>query len=259
MLSENDLAIRLEFALESVWQAGKITLAHFQTGVTVEHKADRSPVTLADRLAEQYLRQRIARYWPADGIVGEEFGSDGATNGLSWLVDPIDGTNSFIRGVPLYANLIALADEAKSLLGVVNFPALGEVLHASRDKGCHWNGRRAHVSKVDCLQDATLVGTEVHMRDDAASQSAWSRLVTQTGFQRTWGEAYGFALVATGRADVMIDSMMKVWDCGPHQVILEEAGGTFTDWSGTPTIFEHNAVATNGILLESVLTQIREP
>lgn len=247
----------LEFALEAAWRAGRVTLAHFQAGVIPEWKADDTPVTVADREAERVLREMIVRHWPDHGIIGEEFGEDRGRSGLSWIIDPIDGTKSFVHGVPLYAVLIALVDETGPLVGVAHFPALGETVYAARGEGCYWNGRRARVSDVSDLSRATLLASDINSFEPHGRGEAWRRLVDATYLQRTWGDAYGYALVATGRAEIMVDPIMEVWDCGPLQVILEEAGGTFTDWSGRPTIYGHEAIATNGALFDQVMAQVR--
>lgn len=246
----------LEFALDAVWQAGRITLGYFQAGVAVDRKADNTPVTIADREAEQRLRSLITQYWPDHGIVGEEFGRSAATSQYTWLIDPIDGTKSFVSGVPLYANLLALLDGHSALLGVMHFPALNETVYAVRGEGCYWNGRRAHVSSVERLGDAVLLVSGLGEFGDKAA--AWQKLCQATYIQRTWGDAYGYALVATGRAEVMVDPVMALWDCAPLQVILEEAGGTFTDWQGHATIHAGEGLATNGRLLAQVLHTIQQ-
>ena len=247
----------LEFALDAAWQAGRITLGYFQTGMAAERKADNTPVTIADRQAEQKLRELIGHYWPDHGIIGEEFGRQAGLSDLTWILDPIDGTKSFVHGVPLYANLIALTDGETSLLGVAHFPALGETVYAARGEGCYWNGRRARVSNVSRLEDATLLTSDLNSFALYGKAEAWQRLVNATYIQRTWGDAYGYALVATGRAEIMVDPVVEIWDCGPLQVILEEAGGTFTNWQGTPTIHTREAIATNGALFEAVIQLVR--
>jgi histidinol-phosphatase len=245
----------LEFALDAAWQAGRITLGHFQTGLTAERKADNTPVTIADRQAEQKLRELITRYWPDHGLLGEEFGQQPGSSGYRWLIDPIDGTKSFVCGVPLYATLLALTKDDEPLLGVAHFPALKETVYALRGHGCYWNGRRAHVSTVDNLADAILLCSDLNTFGERAP--AWQRLIDATYVQRTWGDAYGYCLVATGRADIHVDPIMALWDCGPFQVILEEAGGAFTDWQGNPTIYAEESVATNGRLHAQVMDLVR--
>lgn len=252
------LSTYLEFALDAAWQAGRITLGHFQTGLEIENKADDSPVTIADRQSEQKLRELIGRYWPDHGIIGEEYGTQTGSSELTWTVDPIDGTKSFIHGVPIYAVLLALTDGKRPLVGVVHFPALNETVYATQGGGCYWNGRRTKVSSVSDLSKATLLASEIAEHHYPGYKlDGWKRLLAATAVQRTWADAYGYALVATGRADLIIDPWMGVWDCGPLQVVLEEAGGTFTDWSGTPTIYGGEAIATNGALFEAVMQMVR--
>lgn len=247
----------LDFALDAAWQAGRITLGHFQTHVAVERKADYSPVTIADRESEKKLRDLIGRHWPDHAILGEEFGQTGSGAEYTWIVDPIDGTKSFVQGVPLYAVLVALTRERSPLVGVAHFPALNETVYAARGLGCYWNGRRARVSAIKDLKDAVLLGSEVAVQNNAAHSQGWQRLVDATYIQRTWGDAYGYSLVATGRAEIMCDPEVKIWDCAPFQVILEEAGGTFTDWSGTPRIDGGESLATNGLLFDPVMALVR--
>jgi histidinol phosphatase-like enzyme (inositol monophosphatase family) len=245
----------LEFALDAVWQAGRITLGYFQAGVSVDRKADNTPVTIADREAEHRLRSLIGRYWPDHSIVGEEYGHSPATSRYTWLIDPIDGTKSFVCGVPLYANLLALLDGDQALLGVMHFPALNETVYAVQGDGCYWNGRRAYVSRVDQLSDAVVLVSGLGEFGDKTA--AWQQLCQATYIQRTWGDAYGYALVATGRAEIMVDPVMALWDCAPLQVILEEAGGTFTDWQGHATIHAGEGLGTNGYLLAPVLRTLQ--
>ncbi|MCW5863290.1 MAG: inositol monophosphatase family protein [Anaerolineae bacterium] len=259
MSVEPSLPSLLAFALDAAWQAGRITLGHFQTGLAAERKADNSPVTIADRQAEQKLRDLITAAWPDHALIGEEYGHQPgrSDSGYTWIIDPIDGTKSFISGVPFYGVLLALVKGEQPLLGVTYFPALDDMIYATRGGGCYWNGRRAHVSAVARLADAVLLASDLNTFAQFNRQAAFQRLIDATYYQRTWGDAYGYALVATGRAEVMLDPVMALWDCGPLQVILEEAGGTFTDWRGKPTIFAGEAVATNGALFAPVMELVR--
>ncbi len=262
-MTEPTLEALLHFALDATWQAGRLTLAHFQTGLVAERKADNSPVTIADREAEQKLRRLIQTRWPGHALIGEEYGHAAGEAGdtpYTWIIDPIDGTKSFVSGVPLYAVLLALVKDNEPLLGVMHFPGLNETVYAARGRGCYWNGRSARVSDVSRLSDAVLLASDLNALAFAqfGRSGGFQRLMESTYIQRTWGDAYGYALVATGRAEVMLDPVMAVWDCGPLQVILEEAGGTFTDWQGTPTIYGGEAVATNGALFDQVMALVRE-
>jgi histidinol phosphatase-like enzyme (inositol monophosphatase family) len=245
---------RLEVALEACWRAGKITLEYFQTGVAVELKSDRTPVTVADQRAEEEIRGWLARHFPDDAVVGEEGGSVKPlreTN-TTWYIDPIDGTKSFVCGLPFYGVLLACEMNGRVVLGVAHFPALNETVWAAQGTGCFWNGRRARVSAVNKLDEAVLLTTDFYRLNTMGHGATLDELCGATKLQRTWGDAYGYILVATGRAEIMIDPRMAVWDNGPLLPILEEAGGRFTDWQGNATIHSDNAFATNGHLHEMV-------
>ncbi|NKQ34936.1 MAG: inositol monophosphatase family protein [Chloroflexi bacterium] len=250
-MAEASLNTFLEFALEAAWEAGRITLGYFQTGMQVERKSDNTPLTLADQLAEQKLREMITRYWPDHGIVGEEYGRTEPNSRYTWTLDPIDGTKSFVCGVPTYANLLALLDGEQPVLGIINLPAINEMIYAARGEGCYWNGRRCHVSQVDQLKEAVVLTSGLNYF--GVKQAAWDRLVNHTCIQRTWGDAYGYALVATGRADIMVDPAMYLWDAAPLPPIMEEAGGTLTDWQGNATIYSYETIGTNGLLFDQVM------
>jgi histidinol phosphatase-like enzyme (inositol monophosphatase family) len=252
-MNDSSLAPMLDFALDAAWQAGRITLGYFQTGVDVERKGDNSPVTIADKESEKKLRSLIQHAYPDFGIIGEEFGVQDGKQPLTWIIDPIDGTKSFIHGVPFYAVLLALVAGDETLVGVAHFPALNETVYAARGMGCFFNGRRAQVSKVNSLKDAALMASDIGHYEKWGKAEAFSRLVDATYIQRTWGDAYGYALVATGRAEIMLDAAMQVWDCGPFGAILPEAGGTFTDWKGKPTLHGGESIATNGLLFDDVM------
>jgi histidinol phosphatase-like enzyme (inositol monophosphatase family) len=246
-----DLSPLLEFAVESAWAAGRVTLAHFQAGVPVERKADDTPVTVADRGAEQLLRARIASRHPDHAILGEEYGSAGAHGRFRWVIDPIDGTKSFVAGVPIYGVLVGLEVDGAPAVGVCHFPALGETLAAATGLGCWWNGRRARVSEVDRLEEAALGYSDT--RDLADRMGAdWPALAHAVRIVRGWGDCYGHCLVATGRLDVMLDPAMNPWDCCALVPILREAGGLFTDWTGEARIDGGDAYSTNGRLHAAV-------
>jgi len=247
----------LDFAMDAAWQAGRLVLGYFQRDVAVESKADESPVTVADRDGERLLRRLIEARYPDHAIAGEELGDRNAGAEHRWIVDPIDGTQSFIRGVPLFGVLVGLEIAGEVVLGVANFPAMGEMVAAARGTGCRWNGRIARVSATRRLADAALLCTDTaEMRRRAAGP--WARLEGAARLQRGWSDCYGYALVATGRADLMLDPVMKPWDCAALLPILQEAGGTFTDWTGRPTIDGGNGLATNGHLLAEALRLIAE-
>ncbi len=245
----------LEVAIEAAYLAGKRTLAYFQTGVVPDRKADDSPVTIADREAERILREHIGQAFPDHGILGEEEGETAGSAPFRWIIDPIDGTKTFVAGVPLYGVLVGVEARGEPCVGVLYLPALDEMVAAGDNLGCTWNGRPCRVSSVDRLEDAVLVTSSITACQ--ARSDAYDRLAAVTRFQRTWGDCYGYALVATGRADIMLDPVMNPWDCAPLLPILREAGGHFSDWQGTPTIWSGEAAATNAALAAPVLDVLR--
>src|SRR5438132_3134510 len=247
----------LKFAVELAHDAGNITYRHFKGSFVAERKADNSFVTVADRETEKYLRASIEKAFPDDAILGEEEGEKPGKSNRRWILDPIDGTYSFVHGVPLYGVLIGLEVDDEPVLGVVNLPALNELVYAARGIGCFWNDVPARVSSIASLSDALLLATDFGTCEEYGFGRAVDVLQQRVHARRTWGDAYGHILVATGRADIMLDPIMNVWDCAALLPVVEEAGGTFTDWKGQKTIHGGNAISTNGILFESVIAAIR--
>ena len=248
----------LDFATETAYLAGKLTLGYFQTGVRPDFKGDDTPVTVADRQAEKLIRARIEKRYPRHAVVGEEYGTDENEDASHrWFIDPIDGTKSFVRGVPLYAVLIGLEIEGVVEVGVAYFPALDEMIAAASGEGCWWNGRRARVSDVSSLKQAVVVFSDVGTFFEYNRSEAWERVKQATYFRAGWGDAYGHSLVTTGRAELMLDPIMSVWDCAPFPPILKEAGGYFGDWQGNSTIHGNEAMSTSQALLPQVLDLIQ--
>jgi len=253
-MNANPLSSYLNFATQTAYLAGRLTLGYYQSGVAVDYKADHSPVTIADRKAEELIRSRIEEAYPEHAIVGEEFGlkeSQGASQ--RWIIDPIDGTKSFMRGVPLYGVLLGLEIEGKVEVGAAYFPALDEMIAAASGLGCWWNGRPARVSSISQLKQAYFSTTTVQAFEKHGRGQAFQRLLRSCYYLTGWSDAYGYLLVATGRVEMMLDPVMNVWDCGPFPPILSEAGGFFGDWKGNPTIYGHEALATTPALLPQVL------
>jgi histidinol phosphatase-like enzyme (inositol monophosphatase family) len=258
MPSSRALSELYAFAVEVAHEAGRSTLAHFQTSFDVETKADATPVTIADRRAEELLRARIERRFPDHAILGEEYGLTGpAGASCRWILDPVDGTRSFVHGVPLYATLVGVEVDGDPAIGVAYFPALDEMIHGARGLGAHWNGRPCRVSSTAALGAATFCYTSVEGFLRSGRRDALERLLGATGAQRGWGDAYAHALVATGRVDLAVEPVMNVWDNAPLLPILAEAGGRFTDWTGAPRIDGGDAVSTNGMLHDAVLSLLR--
>jgi myo-inositol-1(or 4)-monophosphatase len=244
----------LDFTVETAFLAGRETLGYFQTGVQPDLKADHSPVTIADRRSEEFIRRRIKEYFPRHAIVGEEYGvKEAEGDNARWFIDPIDGTRSFVCGVPLYAVLIGLELEGRVRVGAAYFPALDEMIAAASGEGCWWNGRRARVSKVPELAQSVVAFSDVANFGKYGRSGEWERIKQATAYRGGWGDAYGYLLVATGRLELMLDPIMNTWDCGPFPPILEEAGGYFGDWQGNRTIHGGEAMATTQVLLPEVL------
>lgn len=238
----------MDFATRTAREAGEITLQHFGHAA-VRFKGDGSEVTAADLAAEAYIRDALAQAFPDDGIVGEEGEDTPSRSGRRWIVDPIDGTRSFSSGVPLYCVLLALEVDGTPTLGCAHFPALGETLVAATGAGAWHNGERARVSECDDLAQARMITSGLEYWRDRSTdddRAGFDRLVKATRFTRTWGDGYGYFLVATGRMDLLCDPIAgSYWDYAPMNVILSEAGGRFTRFDGQPVGAWTSALATN--------------
>ena len=258
-IEDSVLDARIAPAAELARLAGSIALHHYRSTLTVETKADGSPVTIADRVAESAARDWVERHFPADGFLGEEFGEERPHARRRWIIDPIDGTKSFVRGTPLWGSLVALCEGERVLAGAAYFPAIGELIAAAPGAGCWWNGTRCRVSAVEKLESATVLTTDAHFRERRSYRAGWERIAEAAGVSRTWGDCFGYLLVATGRAEAMLDPVMSPWDAAALQPIIEEAGGVFTDWTGRATAFGESVVATNQALAESVRALLPDP
>ncbi|HEX5472826.1 MAG TPA: histidinol-phosphatase [Lacipirellulaceae bacterium] len=263
----SEIAEKLEFAVDIAREAGEVALRYFRRcDLVVESKADHSPVTIADRSAEELLRQRIGERFPDDAILGEEFGEQRGKNDFQWILDPIDGTKSFIHGVPLYTTLIAVLQKGEPLIGVIHAPALCETVYAANGAGCWYicgsmsKPQSARVSNVAKLSEGLLLTSEIEgFRENRRSDAIniFMRLQRSARVARTWGDGYGYLMVATGRAEVMIDPITNLWDAAPLLPIIQEAGGHFSDWTGDPTIRAGEALATNACVKDEVLAIIK--
>lgn len=235
--------LRWEYAQTIAQEAANIILRYYQRpDLIIDSKADASPVTQADREAEEWLRVRIEERFPTDGILGEEFPEKTSQSGFRWILDPLDGTKSFIHGVPLFGTLIGIEEDGDCFSGICNFPALQECIHACRGHGAWWMRRayppqRAQVSRVTDLRKTTLCYTDMSRWEKSSYRDALHMIINKVGLLRGWGDCYGHMLVATGRAELMLDPELNPWDAAPLLPILQEAGGVFVDFAGRPTIY----------------------
>lgn len=243
----------LEQAIELTKAAGELTLQWFgQSDLEIETKVDGSPVTQADRAAEAFIRDELSRRFPDDAIVGEEFPDTPGSSGRTWLIDPIDGTKSFAHGVPMFATLVAVSDEDGPAVGVVGVPALDEMVWAGRGLGCYHDGAPTSVSGVGTLDASCLTtsGFEYWPEDRFSAIAGSGALI------RTWGDGYGYVLLATGRVEAMIDPGLNPWDVAPMNVVVPEAGGTITSFSGEDRPGSGDVIASNGSVHQDVLNLV---
>ena len=236
----------MQAAAEVARVTGGNALKYYRAGIAVERKGDGSEVTAADRESEQMARAWIERRFPDDGILGEEFGETRPRARRRWVLDPIDGTKTFVRGVPLWGTLVAVVEGDDVLAGAVYIPALGELVAAGRGCGAWHNGARCRVSNVTELSRATVSTTDQRYPSDAGRRARWTELADRAEVAQTWGDCYGYVLVATGRIEAMVDNRMNPWDAAALYPAIVEAGGSFTSWSGAATPFGGDAIATNG-------------
>ena len=252
-LPDPELAALADFAQLAAQAAAKIILPYFQNSPDIQTKADGSPVTIADKNAEQCILDLIRKHRPNDGWLGEEFGEQEGTSGYRWIIDPIDGTVPFIHGVPLFGTLLAVQKNDQTLLGLINMPALNEMVIGIKGAGTFHNGQPCRVSATANIADATILTSNYSDLPRHDRQPAFNKLTSQAKESRTWGDCYGYLLVATGRAEIMIDSVLAPWDIAPMLPIITEAGGRITDLDGGEDLPAPHALASNGFLQEQAL------
>jgi histidinol-phosphatase len=245
----------LALALELADLADAITLSRFRASdLVVETKPDLTPVSEADRAVERALRERLAVARPADDVVGEEegAGSSRAADGR-WIIDPIDATKNYVRGIPVFATLIAVERDGRTTVGVVSAPALGRRWWAARGEGAYADGRSIQVSQIARVEDAVVTYTSAGDLFRTGLGPAFEQLATTAWAPRGYGDFWQYMLLAEGAVDLAIETAAELWDLAAPQVIVEEAGGRFTDFSGTATAAGGNCVASNGQLHDGAL------
>jgi histidinol-phosphatase len=255
-VTDAELDRALTAAIEAARAAAEVALKYYRTGFDVTLKPDATPVTQADQGAEQAIREVLGRAFPAHGFLGEELGAVG-DQARRWIIDPIDGTKNFVRHVPIWATLIAFEEAGAITVGVIHNPVTGDLLAARRGGGARLNGERVRVSTIAGLREATLLHAGLKLLKDAGYWDGFARLVDATDRQRGFGDYLGYTLVAEGKAEIYLETDLKPWDLAPCKVIVEEAGGRFTDFAGVPTIYSGHAFATNGVLHDAALALFR--
>lgn len=254
---------RLRAATEMAQEAGELILRYYQhPELAVEAKADDSPVTIADREAEKLLRERITARFPDDAILGEEFGEHPGTNGWRWILDPVDGTKSFVHGVPLFGTLIGIEKEGRAEVGVCRMPALNEMAYAATDLGCWWqqgdaDPQQAQVSGIAQFSEALFCYTSHGYFASAGEAEVFSALRDGCRISRGWGDCYGHLLVATGRADVIVEPALHPWDAAALIPLVREAGGHFLDWDGQESFETGSGISVNDALKDEVLAIVQ--
>lgn len=248
----------LEIAIAAARAAGAVILPYFRTPLLVETKADQSPVTAADRAAEQAIIAILQQHYPDHGILGEEFGARPGKVNARWIIDPIDGTQNFIRGIPYFATLIALEEDGDITAGVMHAPACNELFYAARGEGAFANGERLAVSNLQTLEQATFLHTSLGLFLHDGYWQALTRLTQATRRQRGFGDYFAHTFVFRGQAEVMLELDVKPWDLAPLKILAEEAGGRFSDFTGAPSIYSGNAVVSNGHVHEAVLALLQQ-
>lgn len=223
-------------------ESGKIIRSYFRSVIDIENKSDFSPVTIADKKAEEKIRELIIKEFPDHGIIGEEFGDDKIDSEYIWVIDPIDGTKSFISGALSFGTLIALLKNGKPIIGVINHPILNEFLIGDNEN-CFLNDKKVKVKKCSQLSEATLLTTDHLNVIKYQNKYGFEKLINQVKLYRNWGDCYGYYLLATGFADIMIDPIMSVWDSMALIPIIKGAGGTITDYQGNDVVKGNSIVA----------------
>ena len=238
-------------------ESSEVIKKYFRTSVSVESKLDSSPVTIADKLAEEKMREIIAKEFPSHGIIGEEFGSKNPDSEYVWVLDPIDGTKSFISGALSFGTLIALLKNGKPVVGVINHPILNEFLIGD-NQDCLLNGRKVEMRICSSINQATLLTTDHLNIGKYQNQNKFDKLTKIVKLYRNWGDCYGYYLLATGFADIMIDPIMSVWDSMALIPIINGAGGMITDYQGNDPIIGNSIVASSKGIHSEVIKLLNE-
>jgi histidinol-phosphatase len=246
----------LEGAVEAARAAGEVALRYYRAGFDVTLKPDQTPVTAADREAEKVIEDILTKITPNYGFLGEEFGPRGPQD-RRWIVDPIDGTRNFVRRIPFWATLIALEEQGEVTVGVIHNPVTGELYSARKGGGARLNGVPIHVSTTSALREGHLLHAGLDIMRTGGHWDGFLRLVDGTARQRGFGDYYGYALVAEGKAELYLEMDLKPWDLAACKIVVEEAGGRFTDFAGQPSIYTGSSLVSNGRVHDAALALLR--
>ncbi|HUJ75144.1 MAG TPA: inositol monophosphatase family protein [bacterium] len=247
----------IDFTRQLALASGKLILEHYGTALQVVEKPDLSPVTIADRQAEALMRSMIEAHYPDHQVLGEEEGLSGkAGSDFQWVLDPIDGTRCFVHRVPLFGTLIALLERGVPILGAIHLPTQGELMIGARGRPTQVNGTAVRVRPTARLEQATVLYTSTREWWQHGHAQAFQRLQERAALIRGWGDCFGHFQVAAGRADVMIDPILKIWDVAALKPCVEGAGGRLTDMHGQEGAIGESAVSSNGLLHEGVLATL---
>jgi histidinol-phosphatase len=244
---------RYEKAIPIAKKAGQLALSYFDKPLEVITKLDLSPVTIADKNTERLLRELILAEFPGDGFLGEEEGDTPNTTGFRWILDPIDGTRNFVRGVPSWGVLVGLEYKGELIAGVVDAPVFNHTYHALRGHGAYRNDDKIHVSAIGDLSKSFVFYSSLQWFAKAGREQGFLELVRRTDRQRGFGDWYGFMLMAQGSGEVMVEHGVHAWDIAALKPIVEEAGGRFTDWDGGFDLHRPDVIASNGLIHDEVL------
>ncbi len=261
----------LEFAVKVVKASERITLGYFSKKLRVNYKSDQSPVTIADKECEKFLERELSKKYPNHRFFGEEFGeSQGAEDSKKkapeqlsagstrWIIDPIDGTRNFTRGIPYWGTLCGLEHDGEIVAGVMSLPALKKIYYASKGHGAFCNGKRMKVSRVREIEKSTVVFGGLNYFIGSKYESGFVNIVKSSYHDRGFGDCFGYSFVVDGLAEAMIDPIVSPWDVAAIKPIIEEAGGIFTDFEGNPTIYGRTGLAANRYLHETIIKRMTE-
>jgi histidinol-phosphatase len=254
-----DLLEAKNTALSFLKISNKEIMKWFRTNMTVESKSDQSPVTNADRRAEEILRKKISKAYPDHGIIGEEFGEENPQSEWVWTIDPIDGTRSFIRGLPLFASLVALLHKGEPVMGIISLPAFGETTWAVKGKGTFSGDQRLHVSNQGNLKEAFVGTADKYCFKAKKRMQLYNRLHREAEIVRTYPDAFGHLMAIRGAIDIMVDPWAYIWDFAPCKIMVQEAGGEFANFSGSKAgIGVGNALSGNAKMVKALKSMIRK-